>query len=63
MTHHRIPRALGEGDAADAPDAPDGVGRELHSTAGGDALGDRTSSGAGGGLRNTDSSLAHIERV
>ncbi len=64
MTRNRIPRAiLGGGDAADAPDAPDGAGRELCSTAGEGAPGRPTGSGAGGKLRNTDSSLRRVNPV
>ncbi len=58
MTHSAIPRGTW-GDVADALGVPDDAGRELHSTAGEGVPGSRTSSGAGGKLHNTDTSLRH----
>ncbi len=63
MTRNRIPRAiLGGGDAADALGVPGDTEGELHSTGEG-APGRPTSSGAGGKLRNTDSSLRRVNPV
>ncbi len=59
MTRNRIPRSIlgGRSSGADAPGAPDGAGRELHSTGEG-APGDRArQAGVGDKLRNTETSL------
>ena len=54
---HPFPRAHWGGDDADALGVPHGAGRELQ---GEGVPGDRTSSGAGGKLRNFGSSLRHV---
>ncbi len=61
MTHHRIPRALRGGDAADAPGEIGAAGRELHSLG---TPGDRVrQAGAGGKLANTSFSLRRVNPV
>ncbi len=65
MTRNRIPRSiLGDrSSGADAPGAPDGAGRELHSTGEG-VPGDRMrQAGAGGKLRLSSFSIRRVNTV